>query len=247
MLKRFLTLAVMLVLMSVPAYAGWVQVEKGGDTTIISHGMIKEMSRGSSHYSVLDAKKGNFMLVDTKRKVYASDTVDNFCKTVADSVKQAMKSMPKEARKAMEKMSSHRKAPPKVSVEKVGDGGTIAGYKTVKYRVLADGRPYQELWLTKDLALTKEMRRLYTVVMNRVSSCTARMSPMAEATPDIEDSAAYRKIESSGWTMKSITRSAMENSSMEVVKLQKKSVPSSEFAPPAGYKKVPLAQMMFQR
>lgn len=246
MLKRVLVPVVMFCLISLPAYAGWVQVNKSGDTTFISGGMIKEMPKDQGHYTVLDANKGNFMLVDTGRKIYAQDSIDNFCRSMASSMEQALKSLPKEARAALEKMRSRRKAPV-VSVEKAGDGGTIAGYRTVKYRVTADGRPYQELWLTTDADLVKEIGKLYPVVMNKVSSCMAAASAAGGPTATVEDSAAYRKVVSSGWEMKSITRSDMGSSSTEVVKLERKNIPSSEFAVPAGYKKVPLSQLMSGR
>jgi hypothetical protein len=110
---------------------------------------------------------------------------------------------------------------------------------------MADGKPYQELWLTTDAALIKEMGKLYAAVMKKISSCMDAASAMGGSTPSVEDSPAYKEIEAAGWEMKSITHSEMGgSSSSEVVKLERKNIPSSEFAPPAGYKKVPLSQVM---
>jgi hypothetical protein len=40
------------------------------------------------------------------------------------------------------------------------DGGTIAGYKTEKFTVLANGESHETLWLATDASLIKEFKSL---------------------------------------------------------------------------------------
>jgi hypothetical protein len=71
--------------------------------------------------------------------------------------------------KMMERMGAQggaqTKAPPapapakprRVSVQATGETATIAGLPKRKYSVLADGRPYEDLWLTPDPGIASEM------------------------------------------------------------------------------------------
>jgi hypothetical protein len=44
-----------------------------------------------------------------------------------------------------------------VSIVKSGDGGNVAGYKTVKFKVLVGGELFKEIWQSSDSSLMKEM------------------------------------------------------------------------------------------
>lgn len=246
-MKKALLLSIIFILIAVPALAGWVQTDSDGSTTFLSDGKIKERTKGEPYYSVLDAQKGTILYVDTAKKRYAMDTIDNFCKSMVSEMEKAMQQIPKEQREEMARiMKKGNGKAPKVSVTKEGDGGTVAGYKTTKYRVLADGKLHEELWLSTDAALMKELGGFYTQVMKKFEKCMASVQAMGNMPISPSDSPEYKKLDQAGWELKSKTYSFGEAHTHEILKLERKSIPDSEFAVPAGYKKVPAMQVFMQ-
>jgi len=247
-MTKALLLSIIFILIAVPAIAGWVQTDSEGSTTFFSDGRIKETTRGEPFYSVLDANKGTILYVDTAKKRYAMDTVENFCSAIVAEMENAMQQIPKEQRDEMARMMGKgtNKTAPKVSVTKEGDGGTVAGYKTTKYRVTADGKLYEELWLTTDATLMKELGGLYTRVMKKFGKCMASIQSMGDLPVTPADSPEYKKLEQAGWELKNKTYSFGEPHTHQILKLERKSIPDSEFTVPAGYKKVPAMQILMQ-
>jgi len=230
--------------LTVSAFAGWVQVDREGATTLISEGMLKETSMGDDQYSILDAKKGNITFINSKRKVYARESIDDFCKAVIAELGKAKKDAPGEDQA---KRGKGGKATPKVSVVKEGDGGVVAGYNTVKYKVLTDGKLYEEVWLTTDAAVMKELESLFRTVMKKFEKCLSSLADIVHTLPlAVEESPEYKKLEQAGWQLKSRSYSGSgEPATYEVIKLEKKDIPASEFAIPSGFKKVPIFELMF--
>ncbi len=229
---------------AVPAFAGWVQVDSEGATTLISEGMLKETSRGDDQYSILDARKGNIIFIDSKRKIYAKESIDDFCEAVITGMSKAKKNMPGENQG---KQKSGKDAP-QVSVMKEGDGGVIAGYSTLRYKVLTDGKLYEEVWLTSDPAVMKDLESLFSTVMKKFEKCLFSVANVTDSLPlSVEESPEYKKMEQGGWQMKSKNYSGSGGPvTYEVVKLEKKDIPASEFEVPPGYKKVPIFEMLFR-
>ena len=73
--------------------------------------------------------------------------------------------------------------------------------------------------------------------INKMASCSA----MGGGDFDIENSKEYRKLEEKGWVLKRVARGEVVS---EVVKLEQKKIPASEFKVPAGYKKISLEQLL---
>jgi len=157
---------------------------------------------------------------------------------------KAKKNMPGEDQG---KQKSGRDAP-QVSVMKEGDGGVIAGYSTVKYKVLTDGKLYEEVWLTSDPAVMKDLESLFRTVMKKFEKCLFRVATVTDSLPlSVEESPEYKKIEQGGWQMRSKKNLGRGGPvTYEVVKLDKKDIPASEFEVPPGYKKVPIMEMLFR-
>lgn len=229
---------------TMPAFAGWVQVDREGTTTLISEGMLKETSTGDDQYSILDARKGNIIFIDSKRKVYAEDSIDDFCTVVIAEMGKAKKNM-----HGNEGKQKSGKDAPRVSVVQEGDGGVIAGYSTMKYRVLADEKLYEEVWLTADPVVMKDLESVFKTVMKKFEKC---LSSLATATPTlplaVEEAPEYRKMEQAGWQMRSKSYfGGGQAVTYEIIKLEKKDIPASEFAIPPDYRKVPVTEILFGR
>jgi hypothetical protein len=230
--------------LTVPASAGWVQVDREGTTTLISEGMLKAASGGDDQYSILDAKKGHIIFVDPRRKAYSSESIDDFCEAVIVEMSKAKANTPG----ARQGTRMRGRDAPQVSVVKEGDGGVIAGYSTVKYKVLTEGKLYEEVWLTSDPVVMKDLESLFRTVMKKFEKCLFGLANVTDSLPlAVEESPEYRTLERQGWQLRSRTYLGSGGpATSEVIRLEQKDVPASEFAIPPGYKKVPIFEMLFR-
>jgi hypothetical protein len=229
---------------AVSAFAGWVQIDQEGTTTLISDGMLKGIGAGDDQYSILDAKKGNITFVDSKRRIYARESIEDFC----DAVITGMNKMKANKPQAEREKQKFNKDVPLVSVVSEGDGGVIAGFSTVKYRVLTDGKLYEEVWLTRDPAVMKDLESLFRTVMKKFETCLFSVANVADSLPlTVEETPEYKKLEQAGWQMKSMNHSGSAGPvTRSIVKLEKIDIPAAEFEVPAGFKKTPILEMLFR-
>lgn len=224
----------------IPADAGLVMVDQNGDTTLISKGRIKNASEGIIW--IMDGPRNQMIFIDDDKKMYSSGTPDEYCNSISAMVEQMMKGVPEEQRKLIEQMMAKGNDPAlqDVSVVKSGDGGTIAGYKTVKYKVLVDGELFKEIWLTPDSSLMQEYKPLIPS-LKKFDSCTASM----DMEPSPENSPEYQKLSAAGFELRSVRyEEGSPEPETDVVQLDKKAIPESEFKVPAGYKQVSFAELL---
>jgi hypothetical protein len=242
MLKRWSLLMVVatLLCMVVTADAGWVMVEQNGDKTLISNGRLKGTSEGVSW--IFNGPKNEMIFIHSDQNIYWRGTVDDYCSSTATMLEQMIKGMPEEQRKMMEQMMAkgNQSAGHKVTVIKNGDGGTIAGFKTIKYRVMVDGELFEEVWLTTDASLIRAYKPLIPM-LQKFDSCLASMDMEFEPEKSVE----YQKLWETGFQLKSIRyESGNLETETDVVKMQKAEIPAQEFAVPAGYHQRSFAEMM---
>ena len=152
--------------------AGWVMQEKEGDQTLISKGRLKSSADNISW--ILDGPGNKVYFIDGHRKTYASGTVEDYCGATATLVEQTMKNLPAEQRKSLEQMmkKDNEEARHTVEVMGAGDGGNVAGLKTVKYKVEVDGELYEEIWLATDSDLLNEFKSLKPL-LRKFSACAS--------------------------------------------------------------------------
>ena len=220
----------------IPADAGFVMVDQNGETTLISKGRIKNSSEG--FVWILNGNSDEMIFINDEQKTYSHGKTNEYCKSISAMFEQIMKGIPEEQRKMMAKTKESSKKD--VSIVKAGDGGTVAGYKTVKYKVLVGGELFKEIWLSSDASLMKEYKTLIPV-LKKFDSCmnSIEMEFSPENTPE------YQKLWEAGIELKSV-KHELGSSSTEtnVVQLNEKTIPESEFKPPLGYKKISFAEMV---
>lgn len=243
----FLVTVFMLTAFSSKALAGWVEVSgQDGATTYISDGMVKQVPNGEGKpWSIFDANKGTIMMFMPEEMSYVEIDPEEFC----EEFSKMMAGIPPEQRAAMEQMmkgKSAAKKDPSVKVTRVGDGGKIAGYDTVKYSSTVDGKPYKEIWLASGGPNMHDVKELMQSVMKmhkKMEGCTQLGG--AQFAPNPELSKEYIEMMEKGWTMKEVN---LQGGSVvsEVESLTKKSIPASEFAIPTDYKKIDFMEMMSQ-
>jgi len=220
----------------IPADAGFVMVDQNGETTLISKGTIKNASEGIVW--ILNGPRDEMIFINDGQKTYSRGATDEYCNSLSATFEQMMKEVPEEQRKMMTK--GKKSSRQDVSIVKSGDGGTIAGYKTVKYKVLVDGELFKEIWLTLDSSLMKEYKPLIPV-LKKFDSCTISME--MESSP--ENTPEYQKLWEAGFELKSVRyEGGNPESETDVVQLEKKTIPESEFKVPTGYRQVSFTELL---
>jgi hypothetical protein len=211
--------------------AGIYTEEADGSKSFISNGKLKEISEDGG--MILDGKSSEIIYYSPESKTYAQSKISDFCKSMAEIMNQMMESMPPEF-KELFGMDQEQKQP-KVEIVSEGDGGIIAGYKTVKYKVLADGKLHETMWQAMDAALVKEHQSLLGI-LSEFKKCS---NMIKFGDPPIELSSEYLKLMGKGLTLRSIQyEMGQENEVVNTVKVEIKDILDSEFQVPAGYKKV---------
>ena len=220
--------------------AGWMMQEKEGDQTLISKGRLKSSADNISW--ILDGPGNKVYFIDGHEKTYAIGTVEDYCGATTALVEQTMKNLPAEQRKLLEQMmkKDNKEARRTVSVIAAGDGGNIAGLKTVKYKVEVDGELYEEIWLATDSDLLNEFKSLKPM-LRKFSTCASTFG--TEFTP--ENSSEYLQLMERGVEVKSIAYTdGGPEPVTDVVKLEKKDLPESEFLVPRDYRQVTFGEML---
>jgi len=242
MLKKWFLLMVVAMLfgMVLPAGAGWVMLEQNGDKTLISNGRLKGTSEGVS--TIFNGPKNEIIFIDDGENIYWRGTADEYCSGSAAMFEQVMQGIPEEQREMMKQMMAKENQSPekKVTVVKESAGETIAGHKTMKYKVLVDGELFEEVWLTTDASLMKEFKPLVPM-LQKFNSCLGSM----EMGFTVEKSTEYQKLWETGFELKSVRHEfGSAETETDVVKLEKSDITDQEFEVPAGYKKRSFAEMM---
>jgi hypothetical protein len=254
------------------AWAGWVieQMEYAnlgaeGTRTIqyIAKNRLKTI--GDGNIFIMDFTKNLFTATDQENHVYWSGTVDEYIQEVKNfqhaannlaqqQMEEAMKEMPPDQRKAMEDILQQMRslgAPvspqaavkrPEVKVAQTSETATLAGHKVVKMMVYADGKPYQEVWIAKGVALKpdldlKRMRGLQT----RLTQATMTDIPSRQS---VEEDPAYEQLLAQGYPIKIVElgEGGEPESVSEVVRIDKRDIPEREFQVPEGYRRIDLRE-----
>jgi hypothetical protein len=190
-------------------------------------------------------------LADTY-KGYWKGNVKTFRKEVYEGMKKLMEQMmanvPEEQRamyaQVLEGMTEVYASPPQeaidainVKVTKTNETLEIAGYDAIKYEIAVDGSVKEYVWLSEDLDISEDL------------DVRALMEMFNEIAPNDEDELfyeytdAYLDLFEKGFTMKT---SDDEQDITEVIKVEKKNIPDSEFEAPVGYTQITAEQLLQQ-
>jgi hypothetical protein len=253
---RGLVLTVLLVAASA-ADAGWLIVDENGDQTLISRGRLKmSPKQGDGRSMVLDLARARMWVADAGRSLYWDGTVEEYCEAVRGTMAAAEKAMleqlkdmpPAQREKTMRQMGiggGVAGPPPKVTIERTADMEKIAGLAARKYRVLANGKLYEELWLTTDAALVRDLELTRAPdTFGRMFSCIA-----GSGGERVEADAEYRQIFAQGWPLKVVFHGegGGPNARALVTRVEQRDLPESDFTPPAGFRAAPLAEIFGQK
>jgi len=255
-MNRFLRPGFLLLFLMAPglaanSQAGVVLIDSGGSQTFISNGKFKEISTEDDQPMILDLKNGLVTMLDNRQETYVKGTVDQFCSELLAMIGAAMQGMSAEGKAMMQQsmnMPGQQKtmSPPKVRVTRVGSGGKIAGLSTTEYLVTVNGEKYEQVWITDDKSIMKEVGSLNKLadMMTKMTSCLGQgMGLGASSLP--ESTSQYQELFKKGFPVKIISyEGGMAVVDSNVTKVEKRSISDQEFLPPRGFKKVSFSEMM---
>lgn len=245
-------------------FAGFLFVDERGAQMFLSKGRIKHVSSsGEEPVVAVDSTRGRLWVSNPRAKAYWEGTVEEFCTAVKaltggaagaamspemdKLMKEKLAGLPPDQQEMVKQMMARSgqaqqaapEPPPRVTVEAAGDGENVAGLATKKFRVLADGKLYEEVWLTSDPAITREfdMGKAPEIIA-KFSACQARGASRVQETD------AYRQLFAKGWPLKTVAHGG-GFSRPHVVKAERRDIGDAEFAPPSGYKKLAALMEVF--
>jgi hypothetical protein len=251
--------------------AGWVidQIEKGRtdgskqQITLQANQMKTALlgADGNPESAVImDLNSDRLTHVDYRKQSYMSATLTQYVQTIQEATKkatsameEAMKNMPADKRKAMEKMlgsripqagSSPETCPErKIDIKRTGQQATIAGYPAVTYEVSVDGKTQTELWMTKEITAWKELDpQKLEHAMNELAKAVPRCGGFAGRQAGMGGDQAWKLVRE-GYPVRTVDLGG-SGTTMEVVKADSRSVPASEFQPPPNFAAKTLADLM---
>ena len=222
------------------AVAGWIMVEKEGDLSLISKGKLKSSAEGMTW--ILDGPGNKMIFIDSDQQSYAAGTVEDYCDATTAIIREAMKGLNAEQRRVLEEMMNKNQADSdhKVSVSDAGKGGMVAGLETLKFRIKVDGKIYKDIWLATDAALLREYKPLIPL-LQKFSSCANTFGTefIPENTPE------YLRLMERGVEIKSVIYTTDHPEPVtEMIKMEKKSLPETDFSIPPAYRPMSFDKML---
>jgi hypothetical protein len=248
---------------SAPAAAGYVFVDESGDQTLLATGRVKiSPTSPDAPTFMLDMTRARLWMANPGRRTFWEGTVDEYCASVKSlaggamggmgkTLDEQLKDLPPAERARIQALVEGAGRPPaasgasagpvRVTVERTAHTETIAGWPTRKYRVLADGKLYEELWLTADTTIARELDAARVAdTFGRMMGCMLGVQP----ADGIENTAEYRQLYMHGWPLKSVYYGGGGASGKStVIKAERRDIAEREFAMPARYRRVPFADL----
>jgi hypothetical protein len=222
------------------AGAGWIMVEKEGDISIISKGKLKSSAEGLTW--ILDGPGNKMIFIDNNQHSFAAGTVEDYCDATTAIIREAMEGLTTEQRKVLEEMMKKNQGDSghEVSISKAGEGGIVAGLKTSKFRIQVDGELYKDIWLATDAGLLREYKPLIPL-LQKFSSCANTFG--TDFIP--ENTSEYLRLMEQGVEVKSVIYTTDRPEPVtEMIKMEKKSLPETDFSIPPAYRQMSFGQML---
>jgi len=236
---------------------GSIQKLKG--TVYMQDNKVKFIDGEGQFSSIFNLETGEAIQIDNTSKTYSSTQAKDYYQyyveyalKMKNAMQQQLAELPPDKRAQAEEMMKRQgielpgsnSIPVKITLKKTDDTDIIAGYKSVKYEVYRDGKLDEEIWTSNEVGFEAEvdMRKMidYLSELRKIEDSLGGSGSVSK-----ESEKAYIEIFSSGFPMKTVDYPVSGNSIIEeTIKVSKKQIDSSEFKAPAGYREVPLEQML---
>jgi len=211
--------------------------------------------------AVIDAGAQTFTQIDYGEKQYISASTEEYARMIQGAQKalapkmaevqqkmqEKMKNMPPEQRKLLEQKLNAQMGnlfqdpkdcpePPKVELRKTEQQETIAGFKTVRYDLMSNGKIDAEIWVAKEIAVGEDLdpqkMQQFTAEMTKLIPCGGGQGKNGPLGND-----PVWKVAREGYPVRTVDHSSGKEAKpmVEVVKAEQKTVPATEFQPPTGF------------
>jgi len=253
-IKSLVLVAVLVAVTIQVSWAGIVMKERvvgenGQETitTYIEGDKVKNILPNGS-YVIIDLTKQEMIEVDPDKKQFSTVKLDEIKKEVNQAmskIKEQLAGLPPEQRKLIEQMMGGMMggAGPKanITVKKSGKEAKIAGFKASPYKIFRNGELILEAWISPELKkfMEKELDNAKIEAFEKAMDSLDDMFPfMGESSDSVMKR--MQELEKKGFLVKEVDYADPTNPTVvsEIVSVEKKSIPSSEFKVPSGYKKV---------
>ena len=132
---------------------------------------------------------------------------------------------------------------PSVTVKRTDQTKTIAGHDTVKYEILSDGEPFQEMWVAENVDVSSDLDpdRFLAYQRKMGAGMLGQSSGRYNALYRNED---YKKLVSKGFALEIVTRHIGGGFDRTVTAIRREDIPASTFEVPESYRRVSLADVL---
>lgn len=124
---------------------------------------------------------------------------------------------------------------PRMELRRTGEQATIATYPAVRYDVILDGVPDSQVWIARGITAWQEVDRAklerFGAEMAKLASACGPSGPRGQG---VAATSAW-KVAAEGYPVRTVDRGAGGKVTTEVVKAESRAIPAAEFAPPAGF------------
>jgi len=196
---------------------------------------------------VLDHNGQTFTVIDPKAFVKA---IEDYTKEVKRMRQKHLESLPPEQREMVEKMIKKRELESGkngtgkivISIKNSGVSENISGYKASKYEVFHNDKLNEELWLTNDLNIQKE---LDLKKMSNLMTEFKKVNKRLGSDTVVNEDAFINLFANGGFPLKTVDRSFGETVYIEeVVDIRKEDIPEDNFKLPSGYKEKSVNELL---
>ncbi|MEE8043997.1 MAG: DUF4412 domain-containing protein [Thermodesulfobacteriota bacterium] len=266
--RSIIVILVLLIFTASQVIAGFVleqeRYEKGTSkklkgTIYMQENKVKFFDEEGQFSAIFNLETGEMMQIDNMSRTYTSAKAKDYFKFFKEyalkmktAMQQQLAELPPDQRAQAEEMMKRQgielpgsnSVPVKIELKKTGDISKIAGYESVKYEIYRNGKLDEEIWTSKEVGLENEIdMNKMTEYMSELRKIEESLGGASSVSKEAEQ--VYIEVFGSGFPMKTTDYPVSGTSIVEeIVKVSRKQIESSEFRAPAGYRKVPLEQML---
>ncbi len=208
---------------------------KQQSTLYVQDNKLKQVDKGDRNQPtvIFDLGASNITLVNNENKVYIHLTMEEHLKSFEAMMKQT-----KEGEQAAKKLT----------LEKSDESVKIAGYNTTKYTIFENGKLATEYWVSNEPGFNNEINfEKMAKLMNDVKNISQTVGGSASISD--QEYQIFREIYQNGYPLKTIyhTEDGSPVVIEEILSVQSKKLPASEFQPPAGYQRITYQDIVNQQ
>jgi hypothetical protein len=237
-----------------PAGAGWVvewqstATRSTGErmppetaTMHISAGRVRLAQPQS--ITVLDYNESQFTVMHPGQQFFWSGPLDDYLREMAQNRKENMRGRAGEKRaKSYGLAAIDESKLPRIVIKQTGTAQTIAGHATTPYRIESNGELFQELWLAEGLNLGGDLDpKKFLAYQRKLSGgMLGKSSGPYNALYRSED---YLKLTEKGFALRTVVHHGAGSFERLVTAIRKADIDPKEFAVPATFRRVRLADV----